>query len=377
MIKAVIFDLDGTLLNRDASVQKFIGDQYERMKNWLGHIPKELYTFRFIELDSRGYVWKDKVYQQLIAELNIKGITWEVLLQDYLLEFKNYCVPFPNLISMLEALKEKSILLGVITNGRGQFQLDNIVALRIEKYFETILISEWEGMKKPNHEIFDNALKQLNVLANESVYVGDHPENDIKAARRVGMKTIWKKDIYWNDVKADFIIEDLSEIPLIIEKLKGEGDSRMIKKFDLQNMDKVRALFDLQRVSYLIEAKLINFFDIPPLKESMEELMESKETFYGYFEGDELAGAISYTIDDRELTICRMVVHPKHFRKGIAQALLTFIEKEHPDLLVFKVSTGKNNTPAKNLYLRNGFKLVLDMEVVPGLLISNFEKRGE
>ncbi|WP_169803161.1 GNAT family N-acetyltransferase [Neobacillus novalis] len=151
----------------------------------------------------------------------------------------------------------------------------------------------------------------------------------------------------------------------------------MIKKFDLQNMDKVRALFDLQRVSYLIEAKLINFFDIPPLKESMEELMESKETFYGYFEGDELAGAISYTIDDRELTICRMVVHPKHFRKGIAQALLTFIEKEHPDLLVFKVSTGKNNTPAKNLYLRNGFKLVLDMEVVPGLLISNFEKRGE
>ncbi|MFF2450287.1 HAD family hydrolase [Neobacillus sp. NPDC058068] len=218
MIKAVLFDLDGTILNRDASVEKFIDNQYERFKNSLGHIPKELYTSRFLELDSRGYVWKDKVYQQLITEFYINGITWERLLHDYLLEYKNHCVLFPNLISMLEALKAKSILLGIITNGRGQFQFDNIVALGIEKYFETILISEWEGMKKPNHEIYEKALMQLNVLANESVYVGDHPENDIKAARKVGMKSIWKKDIYWNDVEADFIIEDLSEIPIIIQK---------------------------------------------------------------------------------------------------------------------------------------------------------------
>jgi putative hydrolase of the HAD superfamily len=92
--------------------------------------------------------------------------------------------------------------------------------LGIEKYFETILISEWEGMKKPDHEIFEKALKQLNVLANECVYIGDHRENDIKAARKVGMKTIWKKDIYWDDVEADFIIEDLSEILIIIEKME-------------------------------------------------------------------------------------------------------------------------------------------------------------
>jgi putative hydrolase of the HAD superfamily len=377
MIKAVIFDLDGTLLNRDASVQKFIDDQYERLKNWLGHIPKVLYTSRFIELDCRGYVWKDTVYQQLTTEFNINGIIWKQLLKDYLEEFKNHCIPFPNLINMLEELKKKSYLMGIITNGRGQFQLDNIKALGIEKYFKTILISEWEEIKKPNPKIFEKALKHLNVLANEGVYVGDHPENDVKAAGNVGMKTIWKKDAQWNESEADIIIEDLREIPLIIEKLKVEGDCHMIKKLDFQKTDQVRALFDLQRVSYLIEAELINFFDIPPLKESMEELMESGETFFGYFEGDELAGAISYTIDDRELTICRMVVHPRHFRKGIAQALLTYIEHEHPELLVFKVSTGKDNTPAKNLYLRNGFKLVLDMEVVPGLFISHFEKRGE
>lgn len=42
---------------------------------------------RFIELDNRGYVWKDKVYQQLVNEFEITDITWEELLQDYLNQF--------------------------------------------------------------------------------------------------------------------------------------------------------------------------------------------------------------------------------------------------------------------------------------------------
>ncbi|MGG1483024.1 HAD family hydrolase [Peribacillus castrilensis] len=219
MINAVIFDLDGTLLNRDASLQKFIDGQYERLNKWVGHIPKEKYTSRFIELDCRGYVWKNKVYQQLVGEFDITGITWEDLLQDYISQFKNSCVPFPNLISMLEKLRSNNLVLGMITNGKGQFQLDNIRALGIKKYFETILVSEWEGIKKPDPQIFKRALEQLNVSPNESIFVGDHPKNDVKAAQNVGMKGIWKKDFQWNNVEADFIVDDLAELPLIIEKL--------------------------------------------------------------------------------------------------------------------------------------------------------------
>ncbi|WP_057914288.1 HAD family hydrolase [Peribacillus muralis] len=219
MINAVIFDLDGTLLNRDASLQKFIDGQYERLNKWIGHIPKEKYTSRFIELDCRGYVWKDKVYQQLAGEFDITGITWEDLLQDYISQFKNSCVPFPNLISMLEKLRSNNLVLGMITNGKGQFQIDNIRALGIKKYFETILVSEWEGIKKPDPQIFERALEQLNVSPNESIFVGDHPKNDVNAAQNVGMKGVWKRDFQWNNVEADFIIDDLAELPLIIEKL--------------------------------------------------------------------------------------------------------------------------------------------------------------
>ncbi|MFD2442495.1 HAD family hydrolase [Bacillus sp. CGMCC 1.16607] len=219
MIKAVIFDLDGTLLNRDASVQKFIEQQYERLNDWVGHIPKERYTSRFIELDTRGYVWKDKVYQQLVDEFNINGVSWGFFLQDYLDNFQYSCVPFPNLIQMLETLKSKAIRLGMITNGIGQFQMDNIKALGIENCFDSILISEWEGIKKPNPDIFKRAMSLLHVSANESMYVGDHPENDMNGCKNIGMLGVWKKDSQWEHVEADYIIDDLSELLLIVEEV--------------------------------------------------------------------------------------------------------------------------------------------------------------
>jgi putative hydrolase of the HAD superfamily len=222
MIKAAIFDLDGTLLNRDESVKLFIDRQYDRLYKEVGHIPKEKYVKRFIELDSRGYVWKDKVYQQLVEEFHIVLITPEELLQDYISEFKNHCVPFANLTTMLEELKRYRIQIGMITNGYGQFQMNHIKALEIEKYFDVILISEWEGIKKPDPQIFKRALQQLNVSPNQSLFVGDHPYNDVKAAQSVGIKGIWKKDRQWNHVEADFIIDDLAEVPFIIKNFNKE-----------------------------------------------------------------------------------------------------------------------------------------------------------
>ena len=222
MIKAILFDLDGTLLNREDSVEKFINAQYERLNEWVGHIPREKYISRFIELDFRGYVWKDTVYQQMVAEFNITGLTWGQLLQDYVYHFKEYCVPFPNLHKMLSSLANQSIVLGVISNGKEQFQLDNIKALGIEKYFKIILISEKERLKKPDPRIYRKALVHLAISPKECIFVGDHPINDVKASKEVGMLGVWKKDSHWEDVDADFIIQDLMEITLLVEDIANK-----------------------------------------------------------------------------------------------------------------------------------------------------------
>jgi putative hydrolase of the HAD superfamily len=218
IVKAVLFDLDGTLLDRDTSVEQFISAQYDRLTDNLSHIPKNDYMTRFIELDCHGHVWKDKVYQTLVAEFTIKNISWQELLEDYKLQFQYHCVPFKFLFEMLDKLKHQGYLLGIITNGRGQFQARAIEGLGIRDYFDTVLISEVEQIRKPQVEIFQKAMKQLSVSASDSVFVGDHPEADIAGAKGAMMKTIWKRNSFWSEAKeADAIIDELKEIPLILE----------------------------------------------------------------------------------------------------------------------------------------------------------------
>lgn len=77
-------------------MNKFIDNQYERLNKWLNHITKEEYIKRFIELDKCGYVWKDKVYQQLTKEFMISEIDWKYLLQITLMILS--IAVFPSLI---------------------------------------------------------------------------------------------------------------------------------------------------------------------------------------------------------------------------------------------------------------------------------------
>lgn len=221
MIRAVLFDLDGTLLDRDTSVKKFVEDQHTRLSSVLSHIPKKLFAKRFIELEENGYVWKDKVYQKLAEELAVRRMPPGELLDDYLTQFKHHCTPFPNLISMLDELKKKGYRLGLVTNGYGVFQYDTIQALKIKDYFDTILISEMEGLRKPDPLVFERAAERLNVKTEECMFVGDHPKNDVEAAKNAGMVAVWKTSSHWKEAEAaDYTIRDLSELKLILETNK-------------------------------------------------------------------------------------------------------------------------------------------------------------
>lgn len=215
-MKAVLFDLDGTLLDRDASLSSFVSAQYERFPG-LQAARKEDYVRRFIELDNHGYVWKDSVYQQLIGEFSIEGLAWTDLLNDYLHMFQEHCLAFPHALAALGQLKSHGLKLALVSNGFGQFQYDNFKALGIEPFFDEVLISEWEGLRKPDPAIFVRALSKLEVHADEAVYVGDHPLNDIQASRMAGMKAIWKSNASFSSAAgADAIIEGLDELPAIV-----------------------------------------------------------------------------------------------------------------------------------------------------------------
>ena len=218
MIKGILFDLDGTLLDRDQSLIAFLEYQYNHIHAF--HVvEKHVFIKRFIQLDQKGYVWKDKVYQSLIEELNL-NLAWEELLEDYVESFQSHCMGFTGLIETLDYIKRMNLKLGIITNGFGRFQMNNIKGLMIDRYFDEILISEIEGVRKPNIEIFARALNRLGLEAHEAVFVGDHPVNDVEASIKAGMIGIWKEDEFFEKPSnVNGSIKNLIEIKDILESI--------------------------------------------------------------------------------------------------------------------------------------------------------------
>ncbi|WP_340022341.1 HAD hydrolase-like protein [Paenibacillus sp. FSL K6-1096] len=80
-----------------------------------------------------------------------------LLLDDYLSNFQQHCTGYPNLLTTLTALKNNGLKIALISNGYGQFQYDNFKALNIAHLFDEVLISEWEGLRKPDQAIFHRA----------------------------------------------------------------------------------------------------------------------------------------------------------------------------------------------------------------------------
>lgn len=148
----------------------------------------------------------------------------------------------------------------------------------------------------------------------------------------------------------------------------------MIRYIDHTKQNVAEKILEIQIPAYQVEANLINYFDIPPLLDTVESLRQCNEMFYGYFVENKLAGVISITKNTHCIDICRLVVHPDYFRRGIGKALLSYVLMNFQDATQFSVTTGEQNEPAKRLYISFGFIETKIIEIAPNIFLSQFEK---
>lgn len=207
-----LFDLDGTLYSRDDSVRNLVEQQYQDFQAELAHIEPQHYIERVIELDAHGYHPKEQLYSQVANEWNLSSEVQSNLLDHFWGFYDAHChLPEDTLVT-LRALRDEGARLGIITNGQTARQSRKLEVLGIGDFFDVIVISEAEGLKKPHPEIFHRAVSRCRASLHDTVFVGDHPIADIDGSRDAGLAAIWKKVPYWNMARDDvLVVEQLIE----------------------------------------------------------------------------------------------------------------------------------------------------------------------
>lgn len=148
----------------------------------------------------------------------------------------------------------------------------------------------------------------------------------------------------------------------------------MIRALDLTDAETAERVLRVQRLAYAVEAELIGFDGIPPLREDLEALMATTEYWLGRYAEGELVAAVAYELPDPDtIEISRLVVDPAHARRGHGRALLDHLDELVPRPISL-VSTGTANTPATTLYLSRGYAATGQVEIAPGITITQFSR---
>lgn len=146
----------------------------------------------------------------------------------------------------------------------------------------------------------------------------------------------------------------------------------MIVNLDQTIRDVAKQILHIQLAAYQQEAEQIGYADLPPLKETIQDIMKAKEQFIGFEQKGILLGVASYEEQKDYLIISRLAVHPKALKQGIGTRLMsTIMEKNVP----IELTTGQKNTPAKRLYEKLGFLETDVIHVAKELSLSKMKWR--
>jgi putative hydrolase of the HAD superfamily len=133
--------------------------------------------------------------------------------------------PFPDAAQAIRELRQMGLLLGVVSDGLTVKQAEKLVRLGLSDAFSphSIFISEDMGVSKPNPKLFRLSCERLGVKPEETLYVGDNPQNDIDPAHEAGLWTCLRRGSGKHATRegrhaADFETRDLGELPGVLRE---------------------------------------------------------------------------------------------------------------------------------------------------------------
>ena len=243
-IKAVIFDLDDTLIDwskradtwsisnnkQSAKVHAYL------LENGLFPDPPDMEQFAEIFHTQIMQVWTEAkpdwrgakftvALERILAEFQVTGASIDTLLHVYDWEPMPGVIPYPDAIQTLQALQEQGYQLGLITNSFFPMWMRD-VELKVYDLIDYLphrITSGDTGYMKPHPAIYWRMLGMLNLMPHEAVFVGDSPSHDIAGANEVGLTSVLMKPAHLDrnlgTVVPDYTINQLDELLPILQNL--------------------------------------------------------------------------------------------------------------------------------------------------------------
>lgn len=200
-IKAVLFDLDDTLIRHTWPYSQITGRLFEKFAPALYPLSAEAFfqVFWTKNLDL-WHMMVDGVIDGDTAQLYSYINTLRTLKQDVSLgvEMMEYwedlvlteAVLCEDTLPVLAQLRPH-FTIGIVTNGFNRMQKAKLQAYHLAEAVDFCLVSEDAGVHKPDSRIFELALKKAgNISAEQAVFVGDNPVNDIEGALSAGIQPV-------------------------------------------------------------------------------------------------------------------------------------------------------------------------------------------
>jgi ribosomal protein S18 acetylase RimI-like enzyme len=143
-------------------------------------------------------------------------------------------------------------------------------------------------------------------------------------------------------------------------------------------VDEAEQILALQRLSYRTEAALYDDWTLPPLTQTLQELLEQYDhhTILAARLGDEVVGSVRASLKDGTCYVGRLVVHPRLQRRGLGVRLMREIEASFPDARRYELFTGHLSEGNLRLYRRLGYEEFREEPISPALRLVYLEKAG-
>jgi len=223
MIKAIIFDLDNTLMDFMKVKQVAVEAAVEAMIDAGLKVPKEEMVEKIYKAYGEEGIEDQHIFDKVL-EREFGHIDYRILASGiigYRKAKEGMMSLYPHVHLTLTTLAKMGIKMIIVTDAPRLPVWMRISALGLQHYFEHVLTYEDTGEKKPSPKPFQIALDILKVKPEEALMVGDWAERDVVGARQLGIKTAFARygDRFGTkDSGADYELNDILELVEIVRR---------------------------------------------------------------------------------------------------------------------------------------------------------------